>query len=358
MLLFVGCVVAVAVIVPLLIARADTQYQATALVVAQRLDINLIALPRYAEATFANGEVARALALEFVANGSPDGIVPREASLSAEQDSIILRVFGHAESAQGAADRANTAAEAFVGQLNLGGEGVGAFAVQSAALPPKEPVERVPVGLVVLAVGVAAGAVLGLAAVSVVLIARRPVLLAADATKVTGVPVLGTVTLPRMRRDRFPSAADVGGLVPVCRRLLDMQPGAILFMNAGRADGDRRHVCVAMAVLLARVRPVRLVAAPEVLAAAQALSGPDAVLVGAKDPLDPDAESGGIVLVDGPRALDVVAASWSGAAVLLVAHGTPERSLRSAVAEYLGGFASDNDRLLMLRREGRPSQAA
>ncbi len=354
--LFVATVIGVAVLVPLIIAQGAPRYQASALVVAQRLDMDLTALPRYAEATFGNGEVARAVQTRLAGTASSGNVIPDLVSLRADQDSIVLQVYGWDRSADGAAELANTAAAAFVAQLNLPGVGVGKFSVQSAATPPAKPVPQLAGAPVALAVGLAAGTVLGLALVSLLLVLRRPVLDAADAAEITGVPVMGTVTMPRLRaRDQL-QPADIGGLIPVCRRLLAMHPAAVLLMGTGRSQTARQLLCVALARVLGRVLPVSLVADSAVCAAAQGFPGEDVIPADATDPPQPAGPGSGITLIDGPRPLDVVAPAPSTVAVLVVAQGTPERVLRATVSEQLGGLASD--RLLMLRREGRPRPGA
>jgi hypothetical protein len=104
---------------------------AEAIVIAQRLDMDLPALPDYGNAVFSNGEVAEAVAAEH--GGQPDDIVPARASVVVEPDSIVLRVIGHDTDLETAADIANTAAKAFVEQLNNAGTGVGVFTLQSPA---------------------------------------------------------------------------------------------------------------------------------------------------------------------------------------------------------------------------------
>ena len=350
-LLFIGCFVAIAVVIPILVLQGQTTYQAQALVVAQRLDMNLEALPRYAEENFDNGEVATAVATRFGTVGGFDDIVPDRVSLVAEQDSIVLQVTGHDASAQTAADLANVAAAAFTDQLNVPGEGVGVFAVQSSALPPTEPEEQLASAPLALSVGIAAGLIIGLAVISLLLILRRPVLDTTDAAEIAGVPVLGTVTMPRLPAGQFPQAAEVDGLVPVCRRLLAMHPRTILLMSAPRSEIGRGQLSVAMAGVLGRVRAIRLVAAPELCAAAEAYSGEDVRPATGGDPRDPQERSTEITLVDGPHPLDVVAPAQSSVAILLVMRGMPERALRAAVTEHLGGLGSD--RLLMVAPQSR-----
>lgn len=349
--LFIASVIGVAVVVPLLISQGGARYEASALVVAQRLDMDLTALPRYAEATFGNGEVARAVAARFGNVGTAGAIIPDRVSLRADQDSIVLQVVGHDGSAEGAADLANTAAVAFVAQLNLPGEGVGIFSVQSPAAPSAQPVPRLAGAPVALIVGLGAGVFLGLALVSLLLVLRRPVLDAGDATEITGVPVMGTVTLPRLRPGQPPRPTDVAGLIPVCRRLLVMHPTVVLLMGAGGSQTSRRQLCVAMARVLGRVRPIRLLASPEICALAQGFPGEDVTAATAADLSQPADSGAEITLVDGPRPLDVVSPGPSSAAILVIPRGIPERVLRAAVTEQLGGLASD--RLLIVRREGQ-----
>lgn len=350
-LLFVVCVLAVGVGIPVLVAQADKTYQAPALVVAQSLLMNLAALPRYAEETFDGGQVARAVADRFGDNGDFDNIVPDRVSLVAEQDNIVLQVIGHGDTAQAAADVANVAVGAFVEQLNLAGEGVGKFVVQSLAEPPTRPEESLASTPVALAVGIAAGLLTGLAVITLLLMARRPVLDAADAEQVTGVAVLGTVTLPRLRTRQIPADSDVAGLVPVCRRLLAKHPRVILLMAVPGSEALRSQLASALADVLGRVRIVRVVTPSDEREAAGAYVGDQAgpnSRIGLPDSGDRSTE---ITLVDGPHPMDVIASTESSMVILLAARGVPERRLRWAVAEHLSGDSSD--RLLIVNRRRR-----
>src|SRR5829696_6898977 len=190
--LVLACVALGAVIAPRAADRLENPVEAEALIIAQRLDMDLVALPRYGEAVFDNGVVAQAVAARFPDVGPIEDIVPNKVSLVADQDSIVFRVIGHDVDPQTAADMANTAGEAFVPALNVTGVGAGLFALQSPATPPPAPEEPLSTRLA-LPVGLVAGLVLALALVSLVLIVRRPVIAAEDAEDVTGVPVLGTV---------------------------------------------------------------------------------------------------------------------------------------------------------------------
>lgn len=353
--LFVACIVAVLGILPVLALRGAAVYEAEALVVAQRLDMDLVALPRYAEAVFDNGEVARAVFAEFGAAGDIEDIVPNRVSLVTEQDSIVVTVRGHGPSAATAADLANLAAQVFTGELNNPGEGVGAFAIQSEALPPSEPTERAPGLPFLVPVGLMAGAAIGLAAVVFVLIARRPVLEATDAEEVTGVPVLGKVTLPRLHKHEFPHPQDVRGIVPVCRRLTTMPSHSVIIVGSPHTETARGQIAVAMVGVLRLARSVEFVAAPELRAAVQSDDGAGSRLADLWD-LESRAESVddertvAMVLIEGAHPLNLVGIPESSTTVLIVPEGISMRALRAAVMEHLGGGSAG---LLLVRRSRR-----
>jgi len=130
-------------------------------------------LPRFGETLFDNGQVAQAVSQKFGEGVAFEDIVPNHVSLAVDADSIVLRVVGHDPDPTMAADIANTAAAAFVAELNRAG--VGDFALLSPAEPnaPAHPMQAEKdalattltsgaVALVaVLAVGMAAGFALG-----------------------------------------------------------------------------------------------------------------------------------------------------------------------------------------------------
>ena len=175
-LLLVAWAVIVAVAVPIaLVTRDEPVADREALVIAQRLDMSLTALPRYGETLFDNGEVAEAVSQKLREGVAFTDIVPNHVSLAVDPDSIVFRVVGHDPDPKTAADIANTAAATFVQALNAPGVGVGSFALLSAAAPdvPAHPVQAEKDALamtltsgavalvVVLAVGMAAGFGLG-----------------------------------------------------------------------------------------------------------------------------------------------------------------------------------------------------
>jgi capsular polysaccharide biosynthesis protein len=147
----------------LLLLRDEPTAEAEAVVIAERVDTSLTALPRYERAVFADGRVAEAVAAHLGDVG-PEDVVPDHVVTMDVESGLLMRVVGRAEDPQRAADIANTAAEAFAAALNTGGVGVGAFALQSSATPPAP---RDDSGLGALAVVVAvtyAAAGLGLLA--------------------------------------------------------------------------------------------------------------------------------------------------------------------------------------------------
>jgi capsular polysaccharide biosynthesis protein len=176
-LLLVAWTVIVAVAIPIALLSRDNKPVADreALVIAQRLDMSLTALPRYGETLFDNGLVAQAVSQKFREGVAFEDIVPNHVSLAVEPDSIVLRVVGHDPDPKTAADIANTAAATFLTELNAPGVGVGSFVMLSPAEPdvPAHPVQAEKdalattltsgaVALVaVLAVGMAAGFALG-----------------------------------------------------------------------------------------------------------------------------------------------------------------------------------------------------
>jgi capsular polysaccharide biosynthesis protein len=345
--LVLGCVFLVAVLAPVIAVLRPAQYDAETLVIAkQQGNSSPNILPRYGATLFEQGEVARAVAARFGDGGNFDTIVPNRVSLTAVQDSIVFRVVGHAASPTTAADIANVAADTFVGVLNAPGPEVGVFEIQGRATPPAAPTSPLASLKVLVPVSVGAGLVLGLALVTALLIVRRPVLEPADAERATGLPTLGTVTVPRAAATEFPEADEMSGLVQVCRRLLALQSPTIFLAHVGPAGPGRRQLVVAMCAVLGWVRTVRFVAAPELRAAVGTLVDGDQ----RPQPLPRPRGGPGLTLVDGDGMLDVVESFDAGSTVLVVPTGTSLRDVRSAAAEHLAGAHSAG---IVLLRPGR-----
>lgn len=335
-LLFLVCLLLGAGVAPLLVSQQDAPTDAEAVVIATRLDMDLTALPRYGEAVFNDGTVARAVAGEFPDLGSADSLIPSRLTLVAEQDSIVFQVVGFDADPERAAALANVAAEAFVEALNEPGAGVGSFAVQSEAEPPAEVTNSLGTVLAV-PVGLLAGAMLALAAVSLLLVIRRPVVDGADAEEATGIPSLGTVTVPRVRKGRVAPPDAFSGLIPVCRRLLTLPTPTIVLVSRPRDESLRSRLTPALAGVLGRVREVQMVGPSQLTDTAAPGSA-----AGAPDRL---------VVVDSSDPMDLVHPPELTATVLVIREGIPSAALRDAVIDHLGGSAEA--RLLIVRKGRR-----
>jgi hypothetical protein len=341
----IACVLLGAVVTPWSLAQRSTAAEAEALVLAQRLDMDLEALPRYGEAVFGNGEVA--LAVATAVGGVGDRIVPERVSLVTEQDSLVMRVVGRDEDPATAANLANIAAEAFVQALNSTGAGIGLFALQSSAEAPASGSADAGVGTAVGAVvGGSAGLLLGLAVIAFLLVARRPVIAAGEAEEMTGVPTLGAVTVPRTGRGSFAPPEAFRGLVPVCRRLLAMPTPTVLLVGFPRDRALRDQLSVAMASVIMKVRPVTLVGPVDAQAVvtrrASAVDSPTAPSTAAAPP---------VTIVDSRDPIDFVRPPQHAVTVLVVPIGISSARLREAAAEHLGGSAES--RILLVDRRGR-----
>lgn len=348
--LFAVVAVAVGVLAPTLYLIRPLTAESEALVVAQRLDMDLEALPRYAEVVFDNGEVARTVAAQFGDGGDLEDIVPNRVSLVAEQNSVVFKVIGNDRSPETAAEIANVAAAAFTSALNVPGEGVGAFTVLAQAVPNPESVDVMDGLAYVIPVGLAAGGLLGSAAVAMLLVLRRPVLEPAEAEQATGVLTIGSVTVPRTQQREFPPAQDIIGVIPLCRGVLAMQSRAVLLVGVEESTVERRQLAVSMAAVFSRVRRVRFVAAPDLHAALEAQLGGEDRLAPPPD-IDQHERINELTLVDVSNPLDLAEPLESSTTILVVPAGIATAALRSAVIEHLGG--GGDARLLLLWRGPR-----
>jgi capsular polysaccharide biosynthesis protein len=346
--LFYACLLLGAAVAPVVAAKLARPADAEALIIAQRLDMDLSALPRYGEAVFNNGQVAQAVVAKFGSEGLLKDVIPDRVSLVADQDSIVFTVVGHDPDPQTAAEIANTAADAFKQALNAPGAGVGAFVTQSEAEPPAQPAGRLN-NVLAVPMGITAGVLLGLAVVFTLLVARRPVIDAAGVEEATGVPALGTVVVPRTGRGRFAPPDRFAGLVPVCRRLLRLPTSTIVILSRRREAGIRHQLSVALATVLMRVRDVSYLGQVE-------LPGSRAARDSVQDPSTPVErlpvpEDDHITFVDSSDAMDLVHPPEETATVLVAREGVSSASLRAAVVEHLGGSAEA--RIILVKRGRR-----
>src|SRR4051794_25685478 len=79
--LFCACLLLGAVVAPIVAGRLTAPVDADALIIAQRLDTSLPAVPRYGEAVFDNGQVTQALVARFGDLGPVKDIIPDKVSL-------------------------------------------------------------------------------------------------------------------------------------------------------------------------------------------------------------------------------------------------------------------------------------
>lgn len=293
----VACILLVVVGLTLFEETRPTHYDAEALVVADNLKSQLVALPRYGQGVFSTGEVARRITRTFGADGDPATVVPRRVSVDTPQNSLIFHVAGHDEDPDQAMAIANLAAAVFTEQLNRSGPGVGSFAVQSEATSAKEFGAGLRAPGYQLGVGLLAGTMLGLSIIGFLLIGRRPVISAEDAVALTGVPVVAGVDLGRRRDGDIGTSS--GGLVPLSRRLVARDLVTLLVVGPPSRHRDTQQVIDALSAALERV-------------------GPDSRPVLVEDVLIPD----------------WAAEPATAATLVVVFQGSSSASVRSLVADY------------------------
>ena len=252
--LLVLCVLIGTVGLPAYNASRPSHFDAEALVVADTLKIQLVALPRYGQAVFNNGAVARRIAQTFVAKGGPAAVVPLRVSVTTPQDSLIFHVVGHDTDPKRAAGIADLAAAVFTKQLNQSGPGVGSFTVQADASTPKETGARLRALPYQRAIGLLAGLALGLSVVGFILVLRQPVIGAEEAAQVTGTPVFATVAMRRSPRWKRVTVDGALGLVPLCRRLVGLGATTVLVVGPPRKQIETQRIIAAMSAVLDRAR--------------------------------------------------------------------------------------------------------
>lgn len=327
------CFLAGALLVPWYRYRAPAEYTSSALVVASNVE-SLLALPRYGTAVFDNGAVATAVSNAFGDAGDREDIVPKEASLVAAQDSIILEVQGHASTAKQATDTANVAAEAFVAELNKAGPGVGVFKLQHEAIDPveaEEPFRAAPYSLLLGAFG---GMVLGFGVICALLVWRRPVL--HGSSSVAGLPILGTVLLPRGARAGTDKITETVGVSAVARRVLARSADPVLLHSNDRHVEDRHLLAEALAKGLEW--------------------GLSAIRAGNDKPANP---SPLVTVIDGIDPVDHFGVHEPAMVLAVVRVGTPYARVRSLVADLDDSVAAVVlTRRTRMRRRGSVTSAA
>lgn len=322
--------------VPLLVAQTETLYQADALVVARQVDANPRVLPSLGQAVFVDGAVADAVAAD-PSSGGARGLIPDRLSVVTGPDSITMVVQARDEDPDTAKTLADVAAAAFAAELNRAGSGVGEFAVQGKAVVPTAPLGAVSDSLRA-GLGALTGLVVGVGLVALIAALRRPCVTARDVESAVGVPLLGTVELPRAVPGTYLGARGVRGIAPVTRWLAAVPSGRLTFISSRSAEGMRHRIYVMVAIAMSTVRSVRLRARPELLDAVRQQSPPMAAgalsAPGRGDPGD----TADLVLVDGGSPLDIVDPGVATTYVVAIAPlGIPQRRLRALALDYRGG---------------------
>jgi hypothetical protein len=333
-----GWVVLVCVLVgaaaPLLVVPTERAYQAEALVVARQLTVNPRVLPALAESVFADGAVAAAVAGDPARAGETGGLIPDRLSVVAGPDSITMVVQVRDDDPGTAARLADVAAAAFAAELNRAGAGVGEFAVQAPAVIPTAPLDALS-DPVRAGLGALAGLVVGLGLVALIAALRRPCVTSGDVEGAVGVPLLGTVELPRAAPGVYLGARGVRGIATVTRWLATTPPGRLAFISSPSAAGTRRRIFVMVAIAMSTIRSLRLQAHPEIVDAVRRQSphAGDAVPF----PHRPEG-TGELLLVDGGSPMEIVDPAAGSAYVVAVAPlGISQQRLRALALDYLDG---------------------
>jgi len=330
-------VVGIGVLVPVLQARADTVYEAEALVALKDVPSgqdtgqppNYTFLPKYATDVFRSGEVADSVRL-ILGLGATAAVVPERADLVAAQDNPAFRVVGRGATPEDAMLAANTAAATFSVQMTSGP--FGTFPVKSLADTPK-PVAALGGDYVAIAIGIIAGAIAGIGAVALLLVIRHPVVDAVSAQDVTGAPVMGRVGIPtgRSRVDE----QDVTGIAPLCRRLLESSADVILLASPTKRTNQRHKLAWALSSVLGKIRRTRLVSGgrttPPAPSRRQDGHPVDLRAVAQDDPRDD------LVVIDGPSLDQVAGRGPHALTLLLVPEGIGAGALRGIAEQYLDG---------------------
>ncbi len=335
----VACVLALAA-APLVLAPGNPTYQADALVVARQLTVDQEALPHLAESVFGSGDVEAIVAADPTVVDGED-LIPDRLSVIAAEDSIAVVVQARDPDPATAARLANLGADALVLELNRAGAGVGEFVLQAPAILPTEPLTELPPE-VRAALGALAGLVLGLGLVALLAVVRKPVVTYHDVQAAAGVPLLGTVRLPRWVKGAYAGPLAVPGITTITRWLSTVPSGRLLLVTPPTATGTssaawmRDRLFVMLGVALSPVRHVRLEGPTRLLDAIEHLRLEHRDTSGSGAPEDRPERS--LVLVDGGSPIDLV--NWAGTSTSVVAvapMGVSQRALRDLAAEYVGG---------------------
>ena len=330
--LVVVCVLA-CVGAALLLGASTPTYQASALVVSSgTTNVPAAALPHLAESVFADGAVEAAVADDPAVAGRTAGLIPGKLNVIAPEDSVVLTVQARDDAPDDAARLADTAAAAFVAELNKGGPGVGVFEQKAPAVPPTEPLQVMSPALRAT-LGALAGLCLGVGLAALIVALRRPVLTPRGVQAAAGVPLLGTVQLPVGPRGGYAGPLGVRGLATVTRWIATVPSGRLLLISPPSAVALRQRLFVMVGVALSTVRRLRFRAPQELV---DAVEEHRAHLRTVPQVQSPDAGEDPLVLVDGGSPLDILDPAVATVSVVAVApRGISRNRLSTLAADYL-----------------------
>jgi hypothetical protein len=319
---------------PLLAVPSQTTYQADALVVARHLTANPRVLPTLAESVFGDGAVAGAVAQDPAVGGETAGLIPDRLSVVTGPDSITMVVQARDDDPATAARLADLAANAFAAELNLGGAGVGEFTVPAPAVLPTTPLDAMSAPLRA-GLGALAGLVLGVGLVALIAALRQPCVTSWDVESAVGVPLLGTVDLPRATPGAYLGPRGVQGIATVTRWLATAPSSRLTLVSSRSTEGMRQRIYVMVAIAMSTVRPVRLEAPGELVEAVREQSPVGGEVV----PQKPRSEqTGELVLVDGGSPSEIVDPVATPVSVVAVAPlGISQGRLHELALDYLNG---------------------
>lgn len=321
----------------------QVRYQATALVVANTVEIAPGQLPRFAAAVFSSGAVAERVVRELNLGLDPRELIPLHVAMDPVPDSIALLVHGTSYDATESVELSNAAARHFVQELNRAGPGVGTFSIQDAARSPLE-IASSPSPQVAGAASAVAGILLAVAMAALMVGLRRPLLTAGDAVAALGLPFLGTLSIRRdgpLLRSTLLVASSPLVMRALATRLTATSHDGFLLL--GDASSKRARLVLVATLQRAmeaikepsaqRFAPMgvaRSAALPTETRRATASSGPRVTII-------EDVEVGG-----------AHTATWG--VVVVVERGTPMRSLSEVVDEWRTDAAVG---VILLRRRRR-----
>jgi capsular polysaccharide biosynthesis protein len=320
-------------------AMASPTYEASALVIANRLDFRAEQLPRLAEEIFTKDSVAQDAIAAGKLPWTREQLLEDHAELTPLEENVLLEVTGRARDPRLAARTANSLASALAEALNRPGAGVGVFSVQhQAAIPTRPASSGFPVAELVG--GFAGATAVSLGAVGLVLAVRRPLIEPGEAGEATGTPVVGVVLIGNAsaaKRSEPVRPEDVPGLAALCRTLFpDGRGGYVL--SAPPEDGERRSGLAAWLVRALEEHGSVVVVPQTGAPCAVAAHAGDAVTV-AQRPFEKVPPDAAIVVDgfddDGLAARQVLPEGAQG--VLVVAEGTARSAAAAAVEQFPPG---------------------